>query len=210
MPLMTPVTTRMFEPLNDIVQTNPNANSIAEAYIDGLIKGKNVLEGLRLSEIKDILKTSGFRGKELQDKLNTMSNSIKETIDAIPSSLSDTIPQPISNPVLPGIFSNPNLRSFFNGPRDLQAFASGGLATGTDIVPAMLTPGEFVMSKYAVESHGADTMKAINNGSSVGDSVYNYSINVNVKSDSNPDEIARAVMTQIKSIDSQKIRGVRV
>ncbi|OBQ45621.1 MAG: hypothetical protein AN484_01245 [Aphanizomenon flos-aquae WA102] len=89
-------------------------------------------------------------------------------------------------------------------------FAAGGYASGTDTIPAMLTPGEFVMSKYAVEAHGADTMKAINNGSSVGDSVYNYSISVNVKSDSNPDEIARAVMTQIKSIDSQKIRGVRV
>jgi hypothetical protein len=89
-------------------------------------------------------------------------------------------------------------------------FAAGGYASGTDIVPAMLTPGEFVMSRYAVQSHGADAMKAINNGSTVGDSVYNYSINVNVKSDSSPDEIARAVMTQIKSVDSQKIRGVRI
>jgi hypothetical protein len=89
-------------------------------------------------------------------------------------------------------------------------FASGGYAMGTDTVPAMLTPGEFVMSKYAVQSYGAETMKAINSGSSVGDSVYNYSINVNVTSDSNPDEIARAVMTQIKNIDSQKIRGVRI
>jgi len=91
-----------------------------------------------------------------------------------------------------------------------EKFVSGGYAMGTDTVPAMLTPGEFVMSRYAVQSHGADTMKAINNGSTVGESVYNYSINVNVKSDSNPDEIARAVMTQIKSVDSQKIRGVRV
>ena len=89
-------------------------------------------------------------------------------------------------------------------------FANGGFARGTDIIPSMLTPGEFVMSKYAVQSHGADTMRAINNGSSVGDSVYNYSINVNVTSDSNPDEIARAVMAQIKSVDSQKIRGVRI
>jgi TP901 family phage tail tape measure protein len=86
-------------------------------------------------------------------------------------------------------------------------FASGGLSIGTDTVPAMLTPGEFVMSRYAVKSHGVDTMKAINNGSSVGDSVYNYSVNVNVKSDSNPDEIARSVITQIRQIDSQKIRG---
>ena len=89
-------------------------------------------------------------------------------------------------------------------------FAAGGYASGTDTIPAMLTPGEFVMSKYAVNAHGADTMRAINNGSSVGDSVYNYSISVNVKSDANPDEIARVVMTQIKGIDSQKLRGNRL
>jgi TP901 family phage tail tape measure protein len=88
-------------------------------------------------------------------------------------------------------------------------FAMGGFARGTDTVPAMLTPGEFVMSKYAVQSYGTDKMKAINNGSSIGESVYNYSISVNVKSDANPNEIARIVMTQIKGIDSQKIRGNR-
>ena len=90
-----------------------------------------------------------------------------------------------------------------------QFLASGGYAMGTDTVPAMLTPGEFVMSKYAVNTHGVDRMKAINNGNSVGDAVYNYSISVNVKSDANPDEIARSVMAQIKQIDSQKIRGSR-
>jgi hypothetical protein len=44
-------------------------------------------------------------------------------------------------------------------------FAVGGSARGTDIIPAMLTPGEFVMSKYAVNSYGVDKMKAINSGS---------------------------------------------
>ena len=89
-------------------------------------------------------------------------------------------------------------------------FASGGFARGTDIVPAMLTPGEFVMSKYAVDSYGTDKMKAINSGASVGDSVYNYSLTVNTKSDASPDDIARTVMAQIKQIDSQRIRGVRI
>ena len=41
-------------------------------------------------------------------------------------------------------------------------FATGGLAMGTDTVPALLTPGEFVMSRGAVEMFGADTMMAIN------------------------------------------------
>ncbi len=88
----------------------------------------------------------------------------------------------------------------------------GGMfkAINTDTVPAMLSPGEFVMSKYAVKNFGVDNMKAINDGTYAGESVYNYSISVNVKSGANPDEIARSVMTQIKQIDSQRIRGQRV
>ncbi|CAB4157527.1 Phage tail tape measure protein [uncultured Caudovirales phage] len=80
---------------------------------------------------------------------------------------------------------------------------------GSDIVPAMLTPGEFVMSKYAVGHYGVDKMKAINNGSYQGERVYNYNLSVNVKSDANPDDIARVVMTQIRQIDSQRIRTQR-
>ena len=93
---------------------------------------------------------------------------------------------------------------------DVARFLNGGFSVGTDTVPAMLSPGEFVMSKYAVDSYGVDRMKAINNGDSIGDSVYNYSISVNVKSDSNPDEIAKTVIAQIKGIDAQKIRGNRL
>jgi hypothetical protein len=89
-------------------------------------------------------------------------------------------------------------------------FAMGGFAKGSDTVPAMLTPGEFVMSKYAVQSHGISNMKAINSGDPIGgDSVYNYSVNVAVQSDANPDEIARAVMRQIRQVDSQRITGNR-
>ena len=88
-------------------------------------------------------------------------------------------------------------------------FAAGGFARGADTVPAMLTPGEFIMSKYAVNQHGVENLKAMNNGASVGSSVYTYNLSVNVKSDANPNDIARTVMTQIKQIDSQRIRGVR-
>ena len=91
----------------------------------------------------------------------------------------------------------------------LQKFAAGGFAEGTDTVPAMLTPGEFVVRKYAVDNFGVDKLSAINNGTYSGESVYNYSVNVNVRSDANPDQIARAVMGQIKQIDSQRIRGNR-
>ena len=41
-------------------------------------------------------------------------------------------------------------------------FKGGGFAMGTDIIPAMLTPGEFIMSRGAVNMFGADTMMAMN------------------------------------------------
>jgi hypothetical protein len=85
-------------------------------------------------------------------------------------------------------------------------FASGGFSRGSDTVPAMLTPGEFVMSKYAVDSYGTDKMKAINSGTYEGEKVYNYNLSVNVKSDSNPDDIARVVIKQIQQLDNQRIR----
>jgi hypothetical protein len=113
-------------------------------------------------------------------------------------------------------------------------FANGGYASGTDTVPAMLTPGEFVVKKFAVDNFGVDKLKAINNGQTVGSdtgnilsavnsssavvssssaytdaSVYNYSVNVNVKSDANPDQIAQAVMTKINQNSAQRIRGNR-
>jgi hypothetical protein len=88
-------------------------------------------------------------------------------------------------------------------------YVSGGYSKGTDTIPAMLTPGEFVVRRNAVDSFGVNNLNKINDGSYGGSSVYNYSLNVNVKSDSSPDDIARTVMTQIKRIDNQRIKGQR-
>jgi hypothetical protein len=122
-------------------------------------------------------------------------------------------------------------------------FAVGGKARGTDVVPAMLTPGEFVMNKKATKAFGpqlaamnssrypstmakglsAPTYQApttnisapslVSNSTSVNNnssSVYNYSVGINVGgSNANPQDIARAVMTQIKNVDSQRIRTQR-
>ena len=88
-------------------------------------------------------------------------------------------------------------------------YVSGGYSKGTDTIPAMLTPGEFVVRRNAVDSFGVNNLNKINDGSYGGSSVYNYSLSVNVKSDSSPDDIARTVMTQIKRIDSQRIKTQR-
>ena len=48
------------------------------------------------------------------------------------------------------------------GGVSIGAFSGGGLSMGTDTVPAMLTPGEFIMSRGAVNMFGADTLMAMN------------------------------------------------
>jgi TP901 family phage tail tape measure protein len=110
---------------------------------------------------------------------------------------------------------------FANGGMVPSKFAMGGYAMGTDTVPAMLTPGEFVIKKSAVDRIGASTLAKINGyadggvvggvSAVAGDSVYNsntYEINVNVSSNSNPDQIANAVMTKIRQIDNGRVRGL--
>ena len=117
-----------------------------------------------------------------------------------------------ANPTPKPTYTGYRINDRSSGGLIIRGYANGGRIKpiGTDTVPALLTPGEFIMSRYAVNSYGLDKMKAINNGDSIGESVYNYSINVNVKSDAKPDEIANAVMVQLKRIDSQRITGVRI
>ena len=46
---------------------------------------------------------------------------------------------------------------------DMLGFSGGGMTPmGTDTVPAMLTPGEFVMSRGAVNTFGSGFMEMIN------------------------------------------------
>jgi TP901 family phage tail tape measure protein len=91
---------------------------------------------------------------------------------------------------------------YFNAGGMVKGYSMGG-----DVVPSMLTPGEFIVSKYGVDNFGVDKLKSINNGTYSGDSVYNYSVNVSVQTDADPDKIARSVMGQIRQLDSQRIRG---
>jgi hypothetical protein len=74
----------------------------------------------------------------------------------------------------------------------------------------MLTPGEFVINKNAADGLGVRNLNKLNSGESLGSSVYNYSVGINVtNANADADDIARAVMGQIKYIDAQRIRGQR-
>ena len=121
-----------------------------------------------------------------------------------------------------GLLINGRFFGGFSGGGMVPSYlAQGGYAMGTDTVPAMLTPGEFVVKKSAVDRIGVDNLAKINgyaDGGLVGglmdtataaaDSVYNYSINVNVSTDANPEQIAYVVLSQIKRIDDMRVRGI--
>jgi len=83
-------------------------------------------------------------------------------------------------------------------------------SVNTDSIPAMLTAGEDVVKRSAVQKFGVDNLEKINSGTYSDGSVYNYNLAVNVKSDADPNKIARVVMSQIKQIDAQRIRGNRI
>jgi TP901 family phage tail tape measure protein len=94
----------------------------------------------------------------------------------------------------------------------LMSMALGGMfqSVNTDSIPAMLTAGEYVVKRSAVQKFGLDNLEKINSGTYSDGSVYNYNLAVNVKSDADPNKIARVVMSQIKQIDAQRIRGNRI
>lgn len=92
-----------------------------------------------------------------------------------------------------------------------ERFMAGGYVNSinTDNIPAMLTAGEYVVKRSAVDKFGVNNLEKINNGTYNNGSVYNYNLAVNVKSDADPDKIARTVMQQVKRVDSQRVRGNR-
>jgi len=123
------------------------------------------------------------------------------------------------------------IRRTFGGM--VPKFMARGGKVGSDTVPAMLTPGEFVMNKRATQQFGpmlsmlneSKYPSMIGNRSSAqipvnsistsmndnSTAVYNYSLGFNINgSNSSANDIARAVMKEIKNVDSQRIRGQRL
>jgi len=124
----------------------------------------------------------------------------------------------------------------------VKPMAYGG-RIGSDYVPALLTPGEFVVNRaaskafapllntineskypsminkniqtptYTPPSSSFAMAAPVNNTSILSDNsstVYNYSVGITVGgTNTSPDNIAKAVLDEIKYIDSQRIRGQR-
>ena len=99
------------------------------------------------------------------------------------------------------------MKRYSTGGKVMSYFAAGGSPLGSDTIPAMLTPGEFVIKRPAVQNFGVKKLEKINNGGNPSSGVYNYNVSVNVSTGSDPDKIARTVVTKIRSIDKQRLGG---
>lgn len=133
---------------------------------------------------KEATRVQALANQELA-RLNTdlAANIAKETGDAIKTALESTtikFDQKQIDDMVDGI------RNIGSGQNDPQNLASGGVVyasqgaainfapRGTDTVPAMLTPGEFVVNRTATQQH-RPMLEAINNGYAKGGKVSYYS-----------------------------------
>jgi hypothetical protein len=208
---------------NKITKTASEAGKIAKTIdnistkfvlpaIDKYKKAKKTIDAVKASD-NPIVKNYN-RYKDLRGKTYDKYDDIKGKYETVSGAYANNVTQgkvkgtrivlPKKLPVAPSV------SDLVSGK--VKYFAQGGLAKGSDTIPSMLSPGEFVVKKSAVDRIGAGNLSNINSGSStsVGDSVYNYSINVSAGSNASPDDIAKTVIAQIRGFDNQQIRGVRV
>jgi TP901 family phage tail tape measure protein len=98
------------------------------------------------------------------------------------------------------------------GAKGLIGLNSGGFVPGSgnsDTVPAMLTPGEFVIRKSAAQAFGAENLQAINKYADGGRIIYDRPQRDGIAEDTLNAGMAKAVNDLAKSMnkDSKQVRG---
>jgi len=110
--------------------------------------------------IRDIGQTQSFQ------KFVDVSLSLASALISVASSAKEVLPALTAIAAIRAIPAIGQFaRGFTGGIGRQRRFASGGMVPGSgnrDTVPAMLTPGEFVIRKKAVESIGVDKLAALN------------------------------------------------
>lgn len=145
-------------PLSKLISDSA-INSISGTLFEAMLKraSKNITEGEIKDDILDIASPTNLsalipNGSSIgpaDAKVNASNESIYSTIGK-------------------------GLRA---GITKIQKFATGGMASGTDTVPALLTPGEFVINKASAQAIGYHNLKQMNNvkkfatGGTVGNAV---------------------------------------
>ena len=155
--------------------------------LKGLIRDQNFqarFEAMRNNDIETLLdlnEAEQFSGKIIdasQQFAQTIGNamvdaiakgkSLSEALMQGASSFFNMISQAFLQEAVNDVVGSSFFKTFTGGISNLRAANSGGMITGgsgvKDDVPALLTGGEFVMRRSAVEKFGPKFMEAINSG----------------------------------------------
>ena len=130
------------------------------------------------TDLSNVDVTVNIKGKvtgddDLVSKINKAHTAITNAVRKIPSTITKTVTVNINGNVhnnLPNsIPSNPQSRGGYAKDVGKVLYRSGGggipvfKPKGTDTIPTMLTPGEYVMKRSAVDTFGVRFMQRINN-----------------------------------------------
>jgi hypothetical protein len=226
---------------------NLSASTLKVTLTEGLVKEQAEMRLLKLSEARlNALKAEEDRATRIGLAWKNIVNQIADANQK----LSDHNYTAAHDPELLGEAVKYNADGSINTEgtlsaifaqygKDIQAildgapqFSKGGIVGGwgnSDTVPAMLTPGEGVVTKSAMKRYGTSFISSLNNGSfpqytmpstssvssssapvaNVNAPVYNsYSVNVNSTSVDSADDIANTVITRIRNIEGSSIRRI--
>ena len=135
-------------------------NSLSGHIFEGVTAAAT---GATLTDSQAIFDFAGIN-KEVVDRINKLfTPDVPSAISILEAKNSATADATNKTSSDSSIF-NKILRSAGSGnPLGVIAkFASGGMASGTDTVPALLTPGEFVVNKKSAQAFGYGNLKDIN------------------------------------------------
>ena len=134
----------------------------------GMILGTIALLAWGIPKIINVVKSIFGFGKDIDKELKTGSDGMNKDIENIGKDSNNNLDKEMPSDAQ-GDPSKASTPSELSGAQDsqqkVQNLNKGGEVQGSgdkDTVPAMLTPGEFVMSKGAVEQYGIDTMEGMN------------------------------------------------
>jgi TP901 family phage tail tape measure protein len=222
-------TQRTITKINEQIETLKSATFYAGQTKDQLAAQKGLIDAADAAG----LKYNGTLIKQLTTAkaINAAIDAIKKEVVTVHTIITRNVVEGAA-PAKPAATPPKKPTKQMYGGAITKYMAFGGMAVGSDTVPAMLTPGEFIVNKAAASAYGpmlkslneskypsmlgeksTPTVPVINNFASLSDNstaVYNYSLGFNISgSNSNSNDIARAVIKEIKNIDSQRIRGSR-
>ena len=146
--------------------TNPIFGIAVSAGVAGVmdyLKGKNRKIKLR-TEVQELMESEGISETEARKRLIKQKEEEARNMPYSFNPFDDTRREILKEAEqLRNIDFERTRYGFFGGATNrAPGFSGGGFVMGTDIVPAMLTPGEFIMSRGAVNMFGADTLMAMN------------------------------------------------